>query len=326
MATDVSITEKHELTTPVHLHRSTVAVQSDSLVGVLYYSGPGIADFPTSTTFEALSFSAYDFQFMSDAIDMNESDTVVWLGSPGHFEITGRIVAVDFTGAGAFFESGFVSLYLPGASFPPYTLVVSDEAKFRFQTRSLSVHLEKIVSDQIQSLPYVRGILSMNALKIVLLCVLAAVGYGIIHDQITARICAEYFTIGHPPVFGTDDPTLLGIGWGILATWWVGLILGIGLAIAANVGSRPVRSPQTLIKPIAKLLMACAASAVLAGILGWLIGSPGRLILLFGPLYDQVPREKHVAFQVCGFAHTASYFVGFFGGLVVVIRVWLSRK
>jgi len=35
-------------------------------------------------------------------------------------------------------------------------------------------------------------------------CILAAVFYGILHDQITARICVEYFTIGHPIVFGTE--------------------------------------------------------------------------------------------------------------------------
>jgi len=54
----------------------------------------------------------------------------------------------------------------------------------------------------------------MKTLGIVFLCILAAVFYGILHDQITARICVEYFTIGHPIVFGTEDPTLLGIGGG----------------------------------------------------------------------------------------------------------------
>jgi hypothetical protein len=58
----------------------------------------------------------------------------------------------------------------------------------------------------------------MQALAIVLLCVVMAATYGIVHDQITARICVEYFTIGHPPVFGTADPTLLGLGWGVIAT------------------------------------------------------------------------------------------------------------
>jgi hypothetical protein len=49
-------------------------------------------------------------------------------------------------------------------------------------------------------------------LKIVALCIVAAVVYGIVHDQVTARICLEYFTEFHPPVFLTSSPTLLGLG------------------------------------------------------------------------------------------------------------------
>jgi hypothetical protein len=37
-------------------------------------------------------------------------------------------------------------------------------------------------------------------LKIILACVAAAIIYGILHDQITARVCVEYFTVFHPPV------------------------------------------------------------------------------------------------------------------------------
>jgi hypothetical protein len=79
--------------------------------------------------------------------------------------------------------------------------------------------------------------------SIILLCIVAAVIYGVVHDQITARICVEYFTIGHPPVFGTDDPTLLGLGWGVIATWWVGLILGFPLALK-QASLPPVRSTR----------------------------------------------------------------------------------
>jgi hypothetical protein len=84
----------------------------------------------------------------------------------------------------------------------------------------------------------------MQWLAIVALSILACVAYGIMHDQVTARICVEYFTIGHPPVFGTESPTLLGIGWGIIATWWVGVILGVPLATAARIGGRPQRSAR----------------------------------------------------------------------------------
>lgn len=45
----------------------------------------------------------------------------------------------------------------------------------------------------------------------VALSVLAAVVYGILHDQITARICVEYFTIGHARLIDSDSPTVLGL-------------------------------------------------------------------------------------------------------------------
>jgi hypothetical protein len=82
----------------------------------------------------------------------------------------------------------------------------------------------------------------MQWIAIVVLSILACVAYGIIHDQITARICVEYFTIGHPRIIPTDDPTALGIVWGIVATWWVGVIMGIPLATVSRPCSNRWRS------------------------------------------------------------------------------------
>jgi hypothetical protein len=164
----------------------------------------------------------------------------------------------------------------------------------------------------------------MESLKIIPISMAAAIGYGIVHDQVTARICVEYFTIGHPPIFGTDDPTLLGIGWGILATWWVGLILGVALAVVARAGKLPRRDAQSLVRPIAWLMVAAAGGAILAGIAGGLLAASGS-VWLVEPLASDVPPERHVAFLIDGFAHTASYGVGFLGGLVVLGLVWRSR-
>jgi len=50
------------------------------------------------------------------------------------------------------------------------------------------------------------------------LCVLAAVVYGIVHDQSASHVCIEYFTVFHPPVLRTRSPTLLAFGWGVIAT------------------------------------------------------------------------------------------------------------
>lgn len=167
----------------------------------------------------------------------------------------------------------------------------------------------------------------MQSLAIVITCIAAAVCYGIVHDQITARVCVEYFTIGHPPlfVFPTDDPTLLGFGWGIVATWWVGLILGIPLAVAARAGTRPKRTVGSLVRPIAFLLAAMAVFATIAGAIGWLLASAGY-VHLTGRLAEAVPSTRHVPFLADLWAHSASYFTGVVGGLVVMRSVWCSRS
>jgi hypothetical protein len=169
------------------------------------------------------------------------------------------------------------------------------------------------------------GSIEVKSFRTVLMCIVAAIGYGIAHDQVTARVCIEYFTIGHPPVFGTtDDPTLLAIGWGILATWWVGLLLGVPLAVVAGVGSRPQRSARSLLRPIAWLLAVMAASALVAGIGGWLLARAG-VVFLVGPIAQRVPAERHAAFIADLWAHVASYLVGFAGGIVMMVHVWRSR-
>src|SRR5690349_417924 len=95
----------------------------------------------------------------------------------------------------------------------------------------------------------------MEAIKVVVLSIVAAALYGITHDQVTARICVEYFTLGHPPVFATESPTLLALGWGVLATWWWGLILGLLLAGSARLGSRPKASAASLVGPMGFLML-----------------------------------------------------------------------
>ena len=115
----------------------------------------------------------------------------------------------------------------------------------------------------------------MQSLAIIVVSMLAAVIYGVIHDQITARVCVEYFTIGHPPLFKfeTHDPTLLALGWGIVATWWIGLLLGIPLAIAARVGRREQISVRQLYRPLVILMAVAAGCALVSGLIGHQLAS-----------------------------------------------------
>jgi hypothetical protein len=165
----------------------------------------------------------------------------------------------------------------------------------------------------------------LESLKIIFLCVAAAICYGIVHDQFTARICIEYFTVFHPPVFGTQSPTLLGIGWGVIATWWVGAFLGVMLAVAARAGSRPKLTASALVRPIGKLLLTMAACAGLSGILGFVLAENN---IVFPPewVVASLPATAHSRFMADWWAHNASYLSGFLGGIVVCVIVFRKRS
>jgi hypothetical protein len=166
---------------------------------------------------------------------------------------------------------------------------------------------------------------SMKSLTIIGMSILACVIYGIAHDQITARLCVEYFTIFHAPVFGTDNPTLLGIGWGILATWWVGLFLGVPLAVVSRAGRLPKRSAADLIRPIAILMGVVAGVATVAGIVGFIAASNGW-IWMVEPWASRIPPDRHILFLTDLWAHNASYGAGFVGGLVMMALIWRGRR
>lgn len=154
--------------------------------------------------------------------------------------------------------------------------------------------------------------------------VLACVVYGIVHDQITARICVEYFTIGHAPIFGTKDPTLLGIGWGVVATWWFGVLLGIPLAVAGRAGIRRQRTCSSLVRPMIVLLVCTGCLAALAGCVGFVAATNGWVVM---PqfLADRVPAEKHIPFLIDLWIHNASYLGGAVFGGGWIAWVWYSR-
>ena len=164
----------------------------------------------------------------------------------------------------------------------------------------------------------------MKSLTIIGMSILACVIYGIIHDQITARVCIEYFTIFHAPIFPTEDPTLLGIGWGILATWWVGLFLGVPLAVVSRAGTLPKRSASDLVRPVAVLMVVAACVATTAGIVGF-AAATNEWIWMVEPWASRVSPEKHVPFLADLWAHNASYGAGFIGGLVMMALIWRGR-
>ena len=159
----------------------------------------------------------------------------------------------------------------------------------------------------------------VESFKIIALCVGSGVLYGICQDQITARICVEYFTVGHPPILGgITDPTLLAFSWGIIATWWVGLILGIPAAFLARAGARPKLGWRNLRWPIAILFVVVGIMAAVAGLGGYVTGG-------LNDYYHPQGVRASAEFQADAAAHSAAYATGFVGGVFVWGWIWWRR-
>ena len=165
----------------------------------------------------------------------------------------------------------------------------------------------------------------MRSLAIILLAVVGAISYGIVHDQVTARICVEYFTIGHPRVIASEDPTMLAFTWGVLATWWVGAALGGLLAIAARLGTWPLLTARDLVRPVFVLLVVMGVASLAAGLLGHHLAESGQVVLL-EPFASRLPADKHVPFLTDLLAHNAAYLFGGLGGLLLALRTVFVRR
>ncbi len=161
-------------------------------------------------------------------------------------------------------------------------------------------------------------------LQIVLLSVLAACSYGVIHDQITARICLEYFTVAHPPLFPTASPTLLALCWGVAATAGIGAALGVVLArVSQSRGTIP-SSVANLGRSILLLLVVMGASAFAAGTVGYQFSRRGYISFPAG-LAGSIPANRQDRFMAVWFAHGASYLVGLIGGALLCFSIWQAR-
>lgn len=160
--------------------------------------------------------------------------------------------------------------------------------------------------------------------QIVALCVVVSILYGLIHDQITARICIEYFTIYHPMIVKTYSPTLLGLFWGIVATFWVGLLLGIPLAWVAQQGSEAPYSARHFYRPLALLVTIMGLGAICAGYIGYQFAAKDSPLLL-QMVPANIPADKIQLFTVDLFAHNASYMLGFLGGGWLIFTTWRKR-
>jgi len=163
-----------------------------------------------------------------------------------------------------------------------------------------------------------------QVMLIIVLCVFSSVLFGVLHNQVSARVSPEYFTIGHRALIHSTSPTLMGIAWGIYSTWWVGLILGVLLSAAGRMGNWEKRSALSLFKPVAVLLCICGASSLAFGFAGYRLSVSGAIPFL-KQMGMAIRPEDQPRFIAALWMHTASYTAAAMGGLILALHVFMQR-
>lgn len=151
--------------------------------------------------------------------------------------------------------------------------------------------------------------------------------YGALHDQVSFSISTEYFTrfkydqFGFDPTwFGGHRPTVAVIGF--LATWWVGLLIGLFLGGTALLQPDAVHMRRAIQRGVAITLVTSALCALLGLCYGW-------FLLNGAPLGWYLPSDvvdTH-AFLAVGSMHNCSYGGGVLGLILALTDMeWRRNK
>lgn len=149
--------------------------------------------------------------------------------------------------------------------------------------------------------------------------------FGIIHDQVTFSICPEYFTKFKyrqfnfkAEDFGSDRLTVAAIGF--LATWWVGMFIGIVLGFTSLL----LKDSNMMKSVVIKSLQIIFLITILFSFLGFIYG---RYYLTQKGVDWWLPGDLNdlKGFITVGSIHNFSYIGGIIGLMAGIGFILLKR-
>jgi len=163
-----------------------------------------------------------------------------------------------------------------------------------------------------------------GTLRIVAVFTAAAVLYGLLHDQVTARVCLEYFTVAHRPIARSSSATVLGAVWALVAAAPAGIFAGTLVSLAARDGLGPKLEWRRFVRPLLRLAAMTAGAAMLAGLAGYVLTARGAVRMIADYAHVITP-PRQPRFMAVVYAHIASFTAGITGTLVIAVRAQALR-
>jgi hypothetical protein len=156
----------------------------------------------------------------------------------------------------------------------------------------------------------------------VFLSVLAAGLFGIVHDQISYTVSHEYFTkfkFIQFRLLDADVPERVRAGWvGFLASWWMGIPLGLFAGAAGFVQRTPSQMRRALLWSL-PLLIAFTLSVAIAGLVYGVFQTQSIDFANYRGWYLPVGLEQPRRFLCAGYMHNSAYL----GGVLAIPVAWI---
>lgn len=159
----------------------------------------------------------------------------------------------------------------------------------------------------------------------IIISILLAGFYGAIHDQVTFSISSEYFTVFKFDQFGflewgNKNPRMTTALIGVLATWWVGLYIGIFHGLVGLIH----KDYKLMFKYVMNSIFITLGVTILFGFIGFLIGKFDNEVYSNCCFPYQIEDGK--SFMIVGSIHNYSYTGGEIGALIGIAYQVVMRK
>jgi hypothetical protein len=162
----------------------------------------------------------------------------------------------------------------------------------------------------------------------IVVAVIVAALFGVLHDQVTFSIAPEYYTLlkfrqfDVAPLPGAPE---YAVRWavalvGVHATWWVGLFLGTALGLLGLTQ----RSASSMARVMRISVGIVVVSAIGFAALGYALWPQFRTLELISAMPPAV--QDPDAFARVGVTHSFSYLGGAVGALIAIVYAVIFRS